>query len=37
LVALRGGVLMLADGAAESWTRLSTELDDVVDLAVATE
>jgi photosystem II stability/assembly factor-like uncharacterized protein len=32
---LRGGILMLTDDAGESWSRLSPELPDVVDIAAA--
>jgi photosystem II stability/assembly factor-like uncharacterized protein len=35
LVGLRGGTLLLSDDAGESWTRLSLQLPDVIDLAVA--
>ncbi len=35
LVGLRGGVLLLSDDAGASWTRLATELSDVIDLASA--
>jgi photosystem II stability/assembly factor-like uncharacterized protein len=35
LVGLRGGALLLTEDAGESWSRLSAELPDVVDLAVA--
>lgn len=32
LVGLRGGTLLLTEDAAESWSRLALELDDIVDL-----
>jgi photosystem II stability/assembly factor-like uncharacterized protein len=35
LVGLRGGVLLLTEDAGESWTQLSVELPDVIDLVVA--
>jgi photosystem II stability/assembly factor-like uncharacterized protein len=35
LVGLRGGTLILTDDAGESWTRLSLQLPDVIDLAAA--
>jgi photosystem II stability/assembly factor-like uncharacterized protein len=35
LVGLRGGVLLVTEDAGESWTQLSLELPDVIDLAVA--
>ena len=34
LVGLRGGTLLLTDDAGESWSRLSSKLSDVIDLAV---
>ena len=35
LVGLRGGTLLLSDDAAESWSRLELELDDIVGLVGA--
>jgi photosystem II stability/assembly factor-like uncharacterized protein len=35
LVGLRGGTLLLSDNAAESWSRLALELDDIVALHAA--
>jgi photosystem II stability/assembly factor-like uncharacterized protein len=35
LVALRGGTLLLTNDAGETWSHLSAQLDDVVDLAAA--
>jgi photosystem II stability/assembly factor-like uncharacterized protein len=35
LVGLRGGTLMLTDDGGGSWTRLATELPDLIDLATA--
>ncbi len=32
LVGLRGGILLLSDDAAESWSPLALELDDILDL-----
>jgi hypothetical protein len=32
VVGLRGGTLLLSDDAAESWSRLALDLDDVVGL-----
>ncbi len=36
LVGLRGGTLLLSDDAGDSWTQLSSELDDVLGLEVST-
>jgi photosystem II stability/assembly factor-like uncharacterized protein len=35
LAGLRGGVLLVTDDAGESWTRLSAEVPEIVDLALA--
>jgi photosystem II stability/assembly factor-like uncharacterized protein len=35
LVGLRGGTLLLSDDAADSWSRLALELDDIVGLQAA--
>ena len=35
LAGLRGGTLLLTDDAGESWSRLPSELPDVIDLAAA--
>ena len=35
LVGLRGGILLCSDDAAESWSRLAFELDDIVGLKAA--
>jgi photosystem II stability/assembly factor-like uncharacterized protein len=35
LVALRGGTLLLTNDAGQTWSQLSAQLDDVVDLATA--
>jgi photosystem II stability/assembly factor-like uncharacterized protein len=35
LVGLRGGTLLVTDDAGDSWTRLTLQLPDIIDLAVA--
>ena len=35
LVGLRGGTLLIADDAGESWSRLAVQLPDLIDLATA--
>jgi photosystem II stability/assembly factor-like uncharacterized protein len=36
LAGLRGGTLLVSDDAGDSWARLSADVPDIIDLALAT-